>query len=51
MPKVRNDRLYNVGYLCSRDGVKEKYEKLHVTTDEVMVWKFEKFKRSKKRHL
>jgi GNAT superfamily N-acetyltransferase len=30
MPEVRNDRLYNVGYLCRRDGSTERYEKLHV---------------------
>lgn len=42
MPEVRNDRLYNVGYLCRRDGTIERYEKLHVTPDEVKVWGLEK---------
>ncbi len=42
MPEVRNDRLYNIGYLCKRDGTKEKYEKLHVTPDEVKVWGMER---------
>jgi predicted amidohydrolase/GNAT superfamily N-acetyltransferase len=38
MPQVINDRLYNVGFLCRRDGSIEKYEKLHVTPDEKKVW-------------
>jgi predicted amidohydrolase/ribosomal protein S18 acetylase RimI-like enzyme len=38
MPEVKDNLLYNVGYLCRRDGSKERYEKLHVTPDEVKVW-------------
>ena len=38
MPEVRDDLLYNVGYICKRDGTKERYEKLHVTPDEAKVW-------------
>ncbi|MEM9983891.1 MAG: carbon-nitrogen hydrolase family protein [Bacteroidota bacterium] len=38
MPEMVNDRLYNVGYLCQRDGSVERYEKLHVTPDEAKVW-------------
>ena len=38
MPEVRENRLYNVGYLCRRDGSREKYEKIHVTPDEARVW-------------
>lgn len=38
MPEIHNDRLYNVGYLCKRDGVIERYEKLHITPDEEKVW-------------
>jgi len=38
MPEIFNDRLYNVGYLCKRDGTVERYEKLHVTPDEAKVW-------------
>lgn len=38
MPEIVNDRLYNVGYLCRRDGSMERYEKLHVTPDEAKVW-------------
>jgi predicted amidohydrolase len=38
MPEIINERLYNVGYLCKRDGSLDKYEKIHVTPDEAKVW-------------
>lgn len=39
MPSVEEDgKLYNVGYLCKRDGTVEKFYKLHVTPDEAKVW-------------
>ena len=38
MPEIKNELLYNVGYICKRDGTKERYEKLHVTPDEAKVW-------------
>ncbi|SEQ90659.1 carbon-nitrogen hydrolase family protein [Neolewinella agarilytica] len=38
MPSVENGTLYNVGFLCKRDGTMEKFYKLHVTPDEVKVW-------------
>ncbi|MFN2428821.1 MAG: GNAT family N-acetyltransferase [Cryomorphaceae bacterium] len=38
MPEIRDGRLYNVGYLCKRDGSIERYEKIHVTPDEAKVW-------------
>ncbi|GAA4112334.1 bifunctional GNAT family N-acetyltransferase/carbon-nitrogen hydrolase family protein [Aquimarina addita] len=38
MPEIKDGRLYNVGYLCKRDGTIERYEKLHVTPDEAKVW-------------
>lgn len=38
MPEMVHDKLYNVGYLCRRDGTTERYEKLHVTPDEAKVW-------------
>ena len=41
MPEIKNDRLYNVGYLCKRDGAIERYEKIHVTPDEAKVWGME----------
>ena len=42
LPEVKNDRLYNVGYLCKRDGSVERYEKLHTTPDEIKVWGMDK---------
>ena len=37
-PELKDGMLYNVGYLCRRDGSTERYEKLHVTPDEAKVW-------------
>ncbi|QTD39235.1 bifunctional GNAT family N-acetyltransferase/carbon-nitrogen hydrolase family protein [Polaribacter batillariae] len=37
-PELKDGMLYNVGYLCKRDGATERYEKLHVTPDEAKVW-------------
>lgn len=47
LPEIQNDRLYNVGYLCKRDGTTERYEKLHVTPDEIKVWGMQKGKQLK----
>lgn len=38
MPEVRDESLYNVGHLCKRNGEIEKYEKIHVTPDEIKAW-------------
>ena len=39
MPFIKKDGwLYNVGFLCRRDGSVEMYEKIHVTTDEKKFW-------------
>ncbi len=38
MPELKNNDLYNVGYLCKRDGGIERFEKLHITPDETKVW-------------
>ncbi len=38
MPEIKDNKLYNVGYLCKRDGSVERYEKIHVTPDEAKVW-------------
>lgn len=38
MPEVINNDLYNVGYLCKRDGGVERFVKLHVTPDEAKIW-------------
>jgi len=41
MPEIVNNKLYNVGYLCKRDGTVERYEKLHITPNEAKVWGME----------
>ncbi|BDD05803.1 carbon-nitrogen hydrolase family protein [Aureibacter tunicatorum] len=38
MPEMKDGILYNVGYLCKRDGTVERYEKIHITPDETQVW-------------
>ena len=39
MPLIKDDGLlYNVGFLCRRDGSYEMYEKIHVTPDEIKSW-------------
>src|SRR5690606_27018245 len=38
MPEIVDNKLYNVGYLCRRDGTTERFEKLHITPDEAKVW-------------
>jgi predicted amidohydrolase/GNAT superfamily N-acetyltransferase len=38
MPELIGDKLFNVGYLCRRDGSLERYEKIHVTPDEAKIW-------------
>jgi len=38
MPILRNDLLYNISYLCRRDGTHEEYTKIHPTPSEVYAW-------------
>ncbi|MGD8782519.1 MAG: bifunctional GNAT family N-acetyltransferase/carbon-nitrogen hydrolase family protein [Ignavibacteria bacterium] len=38
MPEIVEDSIYNVGYLCKRNGEIERYEKLHVTPEEIKFW-------------
>lgn len=38
MPEVIDNALYNVGYLCKRDGAIERFEKIHVTPDEEKIF-------------
>jgi predicted amidohydrolase/GNAT superfamily N-acetyltransferase len=38
MPEIVNGDLYNAGYLCKRDGNIDRYEKIHITPDEVRAW-------------
>lgn len=38
MPYLQDGKLYNVGYLCKRDGTSEMYSKLHITPNELAHW-------------
>ncbi len=38
MPEMVDGKLYNVGYLCHRNGDCDRYEKIHVTPDESKFW-------------
>lgn len=38
MPLMENGNLYNVGFLCKRDGTSEMYSKIHITPNEVFYW-------------
>lgn len=38
MPEIKDGLLYNVGYLCRRDGSTERYVKIHATPDETKAW-------------
>ncbi|MBE8727515.1 bifunctional GNAT family N-acetyltransferase/carbon-nitrogen hydrolase family protein [Flavobacterium hungaricum] len=38
MPHLENGNLYNVGFLCKRDGTSEMYTKIHITPNEVVHW-------------
>jgi predicted amidohydrolase/GNAT superfamily N-acetyltransferase len=38
MPLVENERLLNVGYLCHRNGTVERFEKIHITPNEIAYW-------------
>ena len=38
MPYLENGHVYNVGFLCRRDGTHEMYRKIHITPNEVFYW-------------
>lgn len=38
MPLMENNKLYNVGFLCRRDGTTETYRKVHITPNELSYW-------------
>lgn len=38
MPQAVGEHMYNVGFLCRRDGSYERYEKLHITPAEESAW-------------
>lgn len=41
MPLLENDRMFNVAYLCRRDGSVEEQRKIHVTPQEEDHWVIE----------
>lgn len=38
MPIMENEKLYNAGYLCHRNGTSERFDKLHITPNERNYW-------------
>lgn len=38
MPEYRDQKLYNVCYLCRRDGTWDRQPKLHITPNETQYW-------------
>jgi predicted amidohydrolase/GNAT superfamily N-acetyltransferase len=38
MPVVENEKLFNIAYLCRRDGSYEFYKKIHITPNERSTW-------------
>jgi predicted amidohydrolase/GNAT superfamily N-acetyltransferase len=38
MPYLEDGHVYNVGYLCKRDGTNEMYRKIHITPNEIFYW-------------
>lgn len=38
MPYLEGGHVYNVGFLCRRDGTSEMYRKIHITPNEVFHW-------------
>ncbi|MFT7164592.1 MAG: putative amidohydrolase, partial [Flavobacterium sp.] len=38
MPFIENEHVYNVGFLCKRDGTNEMYRKIHITPNEIFHW-------------
>ncbi|MBN2060466.1 MAG: bifunctional GNAT family N-acetyltransferase/carbon-nitrogen hydrolase family protein [Deltaproteobacteria bacterium] len=38
VPQLRDDFLYNVSFLCRRDGTWDAQYKLHITPDEAQYW-------------
>lgn len=38
MPIVEDNKLFNISYLCRRDGSRDSYRKIHPTPSEVTAW-------------
>ncbi len=41
LPVYQDDKLYNVAFLCRRDGTWDSQHKLHITPDEAEWWGFQ----------
>jgi len=37
-PDLRDGKLYNIGYLCHRNGTTEEFQKIHITPGEREAW-------------
>ena len=40
LPELKGDSIYNVSFLCRRDGTWDAQYKLHITPDEAQYWGF-----------
>ncbi len=38
MPFIEDGHVFNVGFLCKRDGTNEMYRKIHITPNEIFYW-------------
>lgn len=38
MPYLEDDKLYNISFLCRRDGTWESFKKIHITPNETETW-------------
>lgn len=38
MPYLEDGHVFNVGFLCRRDGTQEMYRKIHITPNEIFHW-------------
>ena len=38
LPEYRDGKLYNVSFLCRRDGTWDSQYKIHITPDEAEYW-------------
>ncbi len=41
VPEYKDQKLYNISYLCRRDGTWDAQYKLHITPDESLAWGFQ----------
>lgn len=38
MPVVEDEKLYNISFLCRRDGSWDSFKKIHITPNEIETW-------------